>query len=226
MKVKLFSSVVLLLVAVFAGCKKDNFKAPSSSITGKVVYQGQAVGLRSNGVQLEVWQHGYQLFSKIPVYLAQDGTFTVALFDGDYKVTLLKGNGPWADKPDSIDVHVSGTAAIDVPVNPYYLVKTSSFTKNGTAISGIANLQGVTTSKSIEAVRMYISSTTIVDQTNNIAKSEVAGSTITDITQPVNLSVSIPSSLASNNYVFVRIGVKTTGVTELAYGPVQKVNLK
>src|SRR3954470_7127362 len=98
MKVKLFSSVVLLLVAVFLGCKKDNFKAPSSSITGKVVYQGQAVGLRSNGVQLEVWQHGYQLFSKIPVYLAQDGTFTVALFDGDYKVTLLKGNGPWADK--------------------------------------------------------------------------------------------------------------------------------
>src|SRR5688572_7366607 len=111
MKYKL-SFVIGILVVFSAACKKDNYDAPKSWITGKVVYQNQPVGVRSNGVQLELWQPGFQTFSKIPVYISQDGTFSANVFDGDYKLTRLKGNGPWADNTDTIAVSVRGSAVV------------------------------------------------------------------------------------------------------------------
>src|SRR5438105_1762586 len=123
MKIKILSSLIIAFVIIFTGCKKDNYSPPGSTITGRVIYQSQPLGVRSNGVQLELWQHGFQLFSKIPVYLAEDGTFSASVFDGNYKLTLLKGNGPWADKTDSIDVTVKGAATVDVPVDPYFIIK-------------------------------------------------------------------------------------------------------
>src|SRR6476646_6291576 len=134
MKIKFLSGIALALIAVFPACKKDNLKAPSSTLTGQVVYQGQPIGVRSNGVQLELWQSGYQLFSKIPVYINQDGKYSATLFDGDYKLTRLKGNGPWVDNTDTINVHVSGATTMDVPVQPYFVIKTPTFQKSGSAV--------------------------------------------------------------------------------------------
>src|SRR5690606_28374043 len=116
----------LLIGLVAASCDFDNFEEPKSTLSGRVVYNGEALGLRSNGVELEIWQHGYDLFQKIPVYVAQDGTFSAVLFDGDYKMTLLRGNGPWMDQTDSIDVQVRGDQMSDVEVQPYYVLRNSS----------------------------------------------------------------------------------------------------
>jgi hypothetical protein len=226
MKRKFLLYAIIGSFAIVAACKKDNYKTPDATISGRVVYNGQPLGLRSNGVQLEVWQHGYQLFSKIPVNVAYDGTFSVALFDGDYKLTLLRGNGPWADKTDSINVTVKGNTTVDVPVDPYFIIKNESFVKSGTTITGTLTLQRVNTSKALEAVRVYIGQTMIVDQTNNAANASKAASTITDLTQPVTVSVTIPASLATKDYVFARVGVKTIGVGELVYSASQKINLK
>jgi hypothetical protein len=225
MKLKAFLYIASVALVLLTACKKDNYTPPSSQLTGKVVYQGQPVGVRSNGVQLELWQHGYQLFTKIPVYLAQDGSFSATLFDGNYKLVRLKGNGPWADNADSIDVIVKGNTVVDVPVDPYFIIKNETFQKNGNNIDATFTVQAVNTSKSLELVRLYIGQTLITDQNNNAANASKAAAAI-NITQPVTLSATIPAALINKGYVFVRLGVKTAGVQELYYTAPQKIMLK
>jgi hypothetical protein len=224
---KIFLAMVsLALFVLVAGCKKDNYEPPQSQLTGRVVFQGQAVGVRSNGVQLELWQPGFQLYTKIPVYVNQDGTFSAMLFDGDYKLTRLKGNGPWADNTDTIQVQVRGATAVDVPVDAFFIVKGETFQKSGSNIATTFSLQRGNTSKNLEDVRLYLGRTTIIDQNNNDAVVTKAAGTITDPTQPINLSVALPTSLADKDYVFARVGVKTVGVAELAFSIPQKIALK
>lgn len=225
----IFPVVIAFVILLCAGCTKDNFKKPSSFITGRIVYQGQPLGIRSaqtGGVQLEIWQKGYQLYTKLAVSVAQDGTFSANLFDGNYKLIPLKGVGPWADKLDSIDVTVNGTATVDVPVDPYFIIKGESFQKSGSTINATFTLQKVNTTKALELVRIYVGQTVITDQTNNVANAQKATAAIPDITQPITLSIPIPASLANSDYLFARVGVKTLGVAELLYTQSIKIPLK
>jgi len=220
------ATVSLALLILVAGCKKDNYDPPQSQLTGRIVFQGQPVGVRSNGVQLELWQPGFQLYTKIPVYIAQDGTFSAMLFDGNYKLTRLKGNGPWADNTDTIQVQVRGATTVDVPVDAYFVVKGETIQKSGTNITTTFSLQRGNTSKNLEDVRLYLGRTNIIDPNNNDAVVTKAASAIPDLTQPISLSVAIPASLADKDYVFARVGVKTVGVAELAFSIPKKIALK
>ena len=213
-------------VTMLAGCKYDNYTAPGSVLSGTIGYQGQAIGVRSNAVQLELWQRGYQLFTKIPVYVKQDGTFNAILFDGEYKLTYLRGVGPWVTKTDTVAVSVRGNTVVDFPVEPYFIIKTSSFVKSGTVITGTVTLQRVNTTNSLEAVRIYLNKGSIVDANINLANFSIAASAIPDIAASIAISVTIPATLSANDYLYARVGVKTTGVTELAYGVPQQVVLK
>jgi hypothetical protein len=215
----------LALIMFFSACKKDNFDAPESKLQGQIVYQNQPVGVRSNGVQVELWQHGYKLFSKIPVYVSQDGAFSAALKSGDYKLVLLRGNGPWADNSDSIDVKVSGTTTVNINVDPYFIISNASFQQAGSAVTSTFNIQRVNTSKNLEAVKLFLSKTEIVDQTNNLAASQINAANIVDLTQTISLTTNIPAALVGKAYVFARVGVKIAGVSELVYSPVQKVEI-
>ena len=221
-----FLSIITVIVVLFTSCAKDNFEAPGSLLTGRVVYQNLPVGVRSNGVQLELWQSGFQLFSKIPVFISQEGTFSARLFDGDYKLTRLKGNGPWLDNTDTIAVSVKGNTIIDVPIDPFFTVKNEKFVKSGTAINATFNLQRVNTSKPLELVRLYIGQTNITDQNNNAGNVQLLASAIPDPTQIITLSANIPAALANKDFVFARVGVKTVGVAELLYSMPIKVMLK
>lgn len=221
-----FLSTITVIVVLFTSCAKDNFEAPGSLLTGRVVYQNLPVGVRSNGVQLELWQSGFQLFSKIPVFISQEGTFSARLFDGDYKLTRLKGNGPWLDNTDTIAVSVKGNTIIDVPIDPFFTVKNEKFVKSGTAINATFNLQRVNTSKPLELVRLYIGQTNITDQNNNAGNVQLLASAIPDPTQIITLSANIPAALANKDFVFARVGVKTVGVAELLYSMPIKVMLK
>lgn len=213
-------------VTMLASCKFDNYIAPSSVLSGTIGYQGQVIGVRSNAVELELWQRGYQLYTKIPVYIKQDGTFKAILFDGEYKLTYLKGVGPWVTKTDSVAVSVRGNTIVDFPVEPFFIIKSSTFVKNGTNITGTLTLQRVNTTNTLEAVRIYLNKGSIVDGNINLANASIAASAITDITAPITISVTIPTTLSANDYLYARVGVKTTGVTELAYGVPQQVVLK
>ncbi|RFM33757.1 DUF3823 domain-containing protein [Chitinophaga silvisoli] len=207
--------IASLLLILSAGCKKDNFEKPKSLLSGRVIYDKNALGLRSNGVQVELWQHGYALFSKIPVYVGQDGAFSAILFDGDYKLVLRQGNGPWLDNADSIDVKVSGSTNVDIPVKPYFIINSASFVKSGTQLTATVSITQVNNNLPLEAVNLYIGNTNIVDQVNSISNVSVTP----DLSGVVNIQMTLPTDQA----YFARVGVKTAGVAEQVYSAVTEV---
>lgn len=213
---------LLTLVLGLAGCAKDNFDAPASVLQGRVIYQNQPVGVRSNGVQLELWQPGFQVYTKIPVYVAQDGSFEATLFDGDYKLVLLRGNGPWVDNSDTVRVFVRGNTQVDVPVQPYYTVSGEQYRKDANNLLATAKINGVVTTRAIERVTFYVGTTQFVDVNNNAGRVDLTGTALADLSKTLSFTLPLPTSLGKN-YAYGRIGVKTAGVAELLYSPVQEI---
>lgn len=225
LRLYIYSALLLLITAGISSCKKDNYEAPKSTLSGRVVFQGQPVGLRSNKVQLELYQRGYAFFTKIPVFIDQNGHFSAILFDGDYKLTRVAGTGPWVTQTDSISIKVSGNTVVDVPVNPYSVVSNVTYQRTGTTIAANITVNKVQATSQIEAVRLYLFRTTLVDDTNNDAVTSVAGTAVTS-GQPFTANVTIPASLTSADAVYVRVGVKTIGVEDMAFSLPFKVQLK
>jgi hypothetical protein len=217
--ITLLSGLGLLAV----GCTKDNIKPPTSQLTGRITYQDQALNVRGGGnVQLELWQRGEYFRNKIPVYVAQDGTYSATLFDGDYKLTRLRDNGPWVNNTDSITVQVRGNTVVDVPVQPYFTIGTATITKSGTNVTASVQVNKVG-SRSLDGVVLFLGYTQFVDVSNQSASTTKASADITDLTKPISLSTGIPSS--AKGLIYARVGVRTQGVNELIYSPVQKIEL-
>lgn len=226
MKLHQIFYIFLILACILSACEKDNFDPPKSTLTGRVIYQNQALGVRSNGVQLELWQPGFQLYSKIPVFLNQDGTFSASLFDGDYKLVLLRGNGPWVDNSDTVNVQVRGSAVIDVPVQPYYLIANETFGNNGTEITASCRVDKISGDRAIERVILYIGATQFVDSNNNVGRVEKEGADLVDLSQNLSFSTAVPAAVLAKGYCFGRLAVKTVGVAEMLYTPVQKIQFR
>lgn len=225
MKLRGISYIIIALGVMLTACEVDNYDPPKSTLEGRVVYQDQPIGVRSNGVQLELWQPGFDLFQKIPVYVAYDGSFSAALFDGDYKLVRLRGNGPWVDNTDTIDVQVRGNTVVDVPVEPYYVINSETFQTNGNTVSASFTIEQVNTTQELDRATLYIGTTAIVDVNNSSVNVSLNRDAITDLNAPVNLNIELPPNLSGRDYVFARIGVKTVGVEEMLYSPVQKIEL-
>jgi len=224
MKTKIYLSAILALFTMFYGCEKDNFDPPASMLTGKVVYQNQPVGIRSSAAQLELWQYGFKLRNKIAIYIDQDGTYSAALFNGDYKLVRLAG-APWENQTDTINVTVKGSTVVDVPVVPYFILNNVNIQKGTGIITATLTVQKVSTTKNLELVRLYLGKTMITDQNNNLVSTSVAATAIT-LGQTVTVTATIPAALASADYLYARVGVKASGIGELYYTAPQKIQLK
>jgi len=241
--------LLITIVSVLGGCKKDNREAPKSTLSGTVLVEGtkQAVGVASNRVQLELWQNGYALFQKIPVYVDQDGTFSANLFDGQYKLVRLSG-APWANNTDTITVNLKGSSAIDVPVKPFFTVANDNITYNAadTSITGTFNVTRVDATKTADRVSLHLGLTNFVDAVTNqiplpAANNDkapasdylTAASTIKVFLNPARYSGTANAELRrqltvalQKGYLFARVAVRTTGVTERFYSQVKQINLK
>ena len=75
----------LFLIISIHGCQIDNYDEPSSLLKGHVVYEGKPIGVKATGgtVQLQLWQSGYGTETPIAVNVAQDGSYSIMLFDGE-----------------------------------------------------------------------------------------------------------------------------------------------
>ncbi|RDV11520.1 DUF3823 domain-containing protein [Pontibacter diazotrophicus] len=216
---------IMAMVVVLSGCEYDNHEPPKTMLTGKVVYQDQAIGVRSSGVQLELWQPGYPVLQKIPVYVDQEGTFSAMVFDGNYKLTRLRGNGPWVDNTDTIDVQVQGNTVVEVPVQPFFLIRNEQFQNNGNAVTTTLNVEALVPGAKIERVTYYLGSTTIVDANNFAAVTDIWWPNEEAVAAPMSMSLEVPANIANKGYVFARVGVKIADVAEMIYSPVEKVEL-
>lgn len=254
-----FSAILVTLasVSLLAGCDNilglDNREPPGSVLSGRILFEGQPVGLRSNGVQLELWEPRYQdqQYQKIPIHIDQDGSFTAALFDGEYKLNLLPNNGPWVNDPDTTLIQLNGQATVDLDVVPYFVIRDPVITRNapadptqGGSITATFRVEAVAPANAqrlVEVVGLYLSTTSFADR--NINPSPLSPSitpairertraqiqtqlnsngTIT-ITVPLPNTVYNTQSPVRRTSLFGRIGVKTTGVQELLYTPVVEI---
>jgi hypothetical protein len=231
-------ALILRLLApavLLVGCDNifgiDNYDEPNASLSGRVVFEGQPVGVRTGGVELELWQPGFELNTKIPIYVAQDGTFSARLFAGSYELNLLPGNGPWVNNPERIRVEVQGETSLEVPVRPFYTIRNESITNNGGVIQANFSLGHIDTSRQVEWVGVYVGTTNFVDRINQRVRFERQRSQIPDLTGPISLSVTLPADIGvtpspiARDHVFVRIGVKTVGVAEMLFSPVHRIAL-
>jgi hypothetical protein len=228
----------LLLVALafgFASCGYDNYEAPESMLQGRVVYNGEALNLATNEVTMELWEPGWQLRNRIDVAVAQDGSYSAALFNATYKLIFRDNQGPFQmntngeTSSDTIVVNLNGDLVMDIEVRPYYMIRNPNITANGNTITATANVEKIITdasARNVERVSLYLNKTQFVDGRGNynFAKTDVAGSNIPDLSN-VSLNVEVTNLNSPQDYVFARIGVKIEGVEHMIFSPVQKIQL-
>lgn len=211
---------IFLLVALFmAGCGKDNYDPPKSVLTGRVIYNGQNIGVKGTGnaVNLELWQRGFQLYTSIPVYVTQDGTFTAYLFDGDYKLVSRKGNGPWESKQDTIAVTVKGNTKVDYPVTPFYTISNETFTLNGNKLTATFNINFVSGAQAVDRAILVVNKTIFVDESAQIARVDKTNPGTGQVTMTLDLSTTV----MSNVLLTARVGVKVSGREAIYSAPKQ-----
>ncbi|RYE20728.1 MAG: DUF3823 domain-containing protein [Sphingobacteriaceae bacterium] len=223
--------LLLILIAAAYSCKKDNYKAPSSTLNGRLVYKGDAVGVEYNQIPFQLYQPGFGKIGPISGTFDQDGTYSTLLFNGNYKFTIPPGQGPfrWKENAknqrDTVSVTLSGSQVMDIEVMPYYMVRNPQITAAGGKVNAAFNIEKVITdanAKGIDRVTLYINKTQFVSGADNIGAIDISGSAITSFNN-LTASVSIPAISPTQNYVFARIGIKISGVEDMIFSPVQKI---
>lgn len=230
MKIKFQYIGLALLMFSMAACKKDNFKAPSSTLQGKLVYNGEAVQVQYDRVSYELYQYGFGSVGPIRASFAQDGSYSAILFDGQYKLIIPAGQGPfkWNETSghrDSLTIDLNGSKTLDLEVTPYYMIRTPQLTAASNTVSAMFKAEKIITdasAKDIEEVGVYINKTQFVSETDYIEKTTKAGADIAD-PNAISLNVTIPAITPTQNYVFARIGLKVAGVEDRIYSPVVKL---
>jgi len=216
--------ILMLCFVGFTACEYDNYDEPNAIISGRIVYQGNPVGVRTNGLQLELWQSGYDLYTSIPVHIAHDGTFSASVFNGQYKL-VRKAGAPWeAQQSDTIRVEVRGNTVVEVPVTPYFVISNESFQAGSGSVTGNFTINKVVESANIESVKLYLSKSILTDE-NYKEHAEMADLATINVGSQSSITAQIPSSLSGLDYIFVRVGVRSTFSNEFYYTQVQKVNL-
>ncbi len=241
---KSFRMLVLTLASAMftTGCDNmfglDNYDAPNATLQGRVVYNGQPVGVRTGGVELELWEPGFELNQKIPVYVGQDGDFSASVFNGTYKLIPVAGNGPWRTTTDTMTVNVSGTATVDFPVTPYFVIENANVSYNGAANAPAGAIEATFTiaqpepgGPELEYAGVYVGTTLFVDRTNQVARQEHSLTQLGGMTGTKTITVNLPADIRltpspePRTVVQVRVGLKTVGVAELIYTPVFEVGI-
>ncbi len=231
MKIQFQYIAMLVVCAGGMACKKDNYKEPSATLSGKVVYKGEAIGVENYQVPFQIYQYGFGKVGSIDGTVSQDGSYSALLFNGTYKLIIPNGQGPFKWKqlssgaPDSTTIVMNGNQTLDLEVTPYYMIRTPAITGGAGKVSATFKAEKIITdaanAKDIERVSLYINKTDFVSGGNNIAVTDMSGSAITDPNN-ISLNITVPG-IAPQTYVYARIGLKIVGVEDLIFSPVIKV---
>ena len=220
---------MVLLAVCLSGCELDNYEPPKSAFTGRLVFEGNPVGIRQGISVLQLFQPGFQTVTPINVNVKQDGTFASMLFDGNYKLIRISGNGPWEANPDTVDVVVKGATSLDVPVRPYFTITDATFAIAGEVLNASCRITNVVTGRQVERISLILGKTSILDDPTKLVPvpadplSTKAGAGL-DLSQPITLSQNLTVPILANSpYLYARIALKVVGVPELLYSDVFSV---
>lgn len=218
-----FFIMICCLLSV-SSCTYDNFEEPKYTLSGKALYDGEAVGVRSGSSEFALFQDGYALHGSIPVYVAQDGSYSVSLFNGDYKLVRM-GNSPW-ERPsnDTILITVKGNTVMDIPVTPYFFIRNVSFARNGNKVAARFTINKVVADANLEDVGIYLGKGILTD--NNQKEAELKLGSAVSLDQEITAEIDIPSNLINDSFLYARVGVKSDKSSEYCYSQSIKVALK
>lgn len=229
--------IALLSISLFLyACKKDNYDPPAAQLSGKLVYKGENINVEFNQVPYQLYQFGFGKTGPISnTSFTQDGSYSVLLFNGTYKLLIPNGQGPFLWKktpggaPDSLTVTINGSQQLDLEVTPYYMIRTPQITGAGTNVTANFKIEKVITdanARNIERVNLYINKTAFVSGNGdyNVGNVSRAGADITDPNN-VSLSITVPTLVPAQNYIFARIGLKIAGVEDMIFSPIVKLTL-
>ena len=217
-----YSLVAIGLMLI--GCELDNFDAPNAMLEGQVTYQGEPISVRSNSAEFQIWQDGYALNELIPVYIAQDGSYSVSLFEGEYKL-VRRGGDPWLPQPnDTIVVQVSGNTQVDVPVTPYINISNENFQMNGSTLSANFQIDQIVADTNVQEISIMLSRNILLDRNINDFNKVIELESF-EFGTSNSVAIEIPESLRDEGYLFVRIGAKSSMANELIYTNAQKIDL-
>ncbi len=216
--------IIICIGVFFAGCEYDNFDEPRSILSGNVVYNDEPVGVRTGGTQLELWQDGYALRYAIPVYIAHDGSYSVSLFDGQYKM-VRKAGAPWEPQlNDTLAITVRNNTVIDVPVKPYFTIANESFQSAAGTVTANFTVNKISENANLAQVRLFLGHSVLTDQNKNeqVVNIDIAGITPG---QQSTLTIQLAENLKNLDEVFIRVGVRANVTNEFYYSQVQKIVL-
>jgi hypothetical protein len=216
------------LVFGLVSCAYDNYPEPESRLQGRLVYQGEPINVEYNNVTFELWEPGWQKRIPITVTVGQDGSYSAQLFNATYKLVIPTAQGPFRsvrrDNSDTTTVNLTGNQTLDIDVQPYYMVRTPTFSVTSGKVSATCKLEQIITgtdARAIERVSLYVSKTQFVDSRTSLSSVDLTGASIKDL-NAISLSTILPT-IAGQAYAYARIGVKVAGVEDLIFSPVQKV---
>lgn len=228
-----YSIVLLGIATLLHSCEDiDNFDEPKTFLTGHVSYQGDSIYLGNNEVEFQLWQSGFGKLTPLGVRLDQDGTFSARLFDGQYKLVFVKGQGPFRtniindQQLDTILIDLKGDQQTAIEVTPYFMVRNANFQNTASTISGSCAIEQIITdvdAKTVERVTLYVNETQFVSDNGDFNAAR-ADADINDLSS-INVTVNLPEHLTSKPYVFARFGVKIAGVEDMIYSKVEKIKL-
>lgn len=226
----------LLPVMLFASCSLnnfDNYDKPEITLQGAFHHQGDSVRVSYNNVTFELWQSGFGEESPINVTVDQNGSYSAVLFEGDYRLVVPPGQGPFIsssigeDGSDTLRVELRGDQQLDIEIQPYYMIRNPQFSVSGNTVSANFDIEQIVTgddAQDVESVELYISKTRYVDTRTSISSSSIAGGDISDM-NGISMSAEVPDMTPSQDYAFARVGVKATAVEDMIFSPVQKIQL-
>ena len=136
-----------------------------SKLHSSFMYNSDSVYLEYNRVTYQLYQYGFGKLGPIEQTFTQNGTLNSLLFDGDYKLIVPNGQGPFlwpktsGGSPDSLSITMSGNQNIDIDVMPYYMVRNTNITAGGGNVTASCQLEKIITdanAKDVESVTLYI----------------------------------------------------------------------
>ena len=225
--------IVLILSAIifiFTACEKDNYDAPNIMLTGRMVHNGEAVGLKHGEVTFRIYEPGWELSSStyVNVSVSQEGTFSANLFGGKtYKLIRVANMGPWVNptSSDTITVTSKGDTQVDIPVEPFFTIPSSQITIDGGVAEATFSINQNISTATLEYAGLYVASNRLVDANNNQAQVTINEADITDMNN-ISLSVPLNDKMKNEGYVFARVGVKTAGYGQMLYSQAVRVDVR
>lgn len=232
MKIKFYCLLLIAAGIFFAACEKDNYPTPSSFLSGAITYKGDSINVSYNDVSFELWESGWGKLTPIEVSVAQNGSYSVLLFDATYKLIIKKGQGPFQSitnqttNSDTILVNLKGDQKLNIEVLPYFMIKSPKFFLSQNTVTANFQLEKINPApREIQSASIYISKTSFVDSRTSISTKTIDASQISDFNNVV-LSTAIPAIIPSQDYVFARIGVKIRDVEDMIFSPVVQIAAK